>query len=406
MYLLRGAVQPSNLSSNKSVENGCVVAFGKPRFLIAPKGSQVGLEWFRRCCFNLYEGTGGADFSEEDFFKSLGRKLFKFVLRNYTTMNENDLPDSDFDANIKRIIEVMHEYFMRYFFPSLSERLDFPEKAPSRDKELQKISADGKKAGTTTGDKLFGYHTKDGKPQFVLIHVEAHGGDDAPFKQQQFKRYYRLRDLHLEAGITQLVIYIGETVPPQPTRHRESFEGTVNIHRFNAYFVRKQDREKLLEDAQTNPMALVILALLENLKTKNQAEHRRKTKLRLMRLCLESPFKNLTEQLLNFVDFTIALPKNDELIFQAEFNQILEIEMKPLIETHPESVMVKFYQRVIFDGKLYKEVLDEKDKETIVKMYEGGISAPKIAHFIKRDLKFVKDVIQEIKKRSADGNLA
>ncbi|MEK7257974.1 MAG: hypothetical protein AAB316_24660 [Bacteroidota bacterium] len=323
--------------------------------------------------------------------------------------NEHDPPIADFDARIKRAIEVMHEFFMRLFFPRLSLQLIFPEKAPSMDKELQKIFADWEKLGWTLCDKLFGYQTLDGDKHLVLIHIEAHGGDEAAFKKLQFMRFYRLLEKFPDAKITQLVLYIGDTVPPRPFEYRLEFEGTLTIHRFNIYLVKKQKRRILQQLSKVNPFALVILALLENLATKDDGERRRKTKLRLMRLCLESPFRDLIRELLIFVEFTIALPKDEEIIYREEIDLIMNTNqpVEPSVFTHPDNPLMMAAQHLVFKGKTYREFIEERENERekerqreILTMHQLGIEVEKIALIKKVEKKYVEQVIAESRNKA------
>lgn len=297
---------------------------------------------------------------------------------------------------------------MHYFFPGLSSQINFSKNVRFLDKEYQKLFADWEKKGWTAGDKLLEYQLKGGGKHLVLVHAEAHGGDQAIFKEQQFIRFYRIRDKHPDKMLTQLVIYTGKTMPPEPGTYHYSFEGTINMHQFNTCTVKEQDRQALERRGKENPFALVMLAALEHIETLDDGERRRKTKIRLIRLCLESPFRKMIGDLLTFVQFTIALPEKEEDLYREEVETILKQPKMGMRDVQPEATKTleimlwgktleqrdeEMKERLTkqiesklskqIESKLTKQIELKKQTEFILKMYNSGMEPAKIASILK-----------------------
>jgi hypothetical protein len=336
---------------------------------------------------------------------------------------------TDFDARWKIAIEQMHQHFMFMFFPHLATRVNFNKPVRSLDKELQKIFADWDKKGWTAGDKLLEYELIDGSSHYVLIHIEAHGGDDEDFKKLQFTRFYRIIDRHPDKKLTQIVFYTGETVPPSPGKFVYEFEGTKNVHRFNVCIIKNQNRATLEKLSLTNPFALIILASLEHIATKNDADFRRRTKIRLIRLCLQSPFKEMIGHLLTFVEFTIALPAEERLIYMEELETLITQPMQGLKELYPfevrnlemliwgkdideridkaaeekaikiaEEKAIKIVEEILKESTL--KLAREAEKKHILKMHELGIETDKIALILEVEQTYVLEIIEASQQQS------
>ena len=179
-------------------------------------------------------------------------------------------------------------------------------------------------------------------------------------------------DRHPDKKLTQIVFYTGETIPPLPNKYLYDFAGTKVVHQFNTCIIKDQSREMLEKQCQTNPFALVILASLEHIATKNDVEQRRRTKIRLIRLCLSSPFREIIGQLLIFVEFTIALPAEEERFYREELDQIIYQPMSEGLKArYPEEV--KTLEMLIWgkdlDERIEKEIV-KRTEERAVKLAE------------------------------------
>lgn len=84
----------------------------------------------------------------------------------------------DNDAHWKYLISIWFEDFVKFFMPTIYDKIDFTVKPIFLDKELDKINKDASKKGHKRCDKLVKVARKDGTEQWILIHIEVQGSYD------------------------------------------------------------------------------------------------------------------------------------------------------------------------------------------------------------------------------------
>ncbi len=306
----------------------------------------------------------------------------------------------NYDARWKDLVKAQHRHFMQKFYPALYPQIDFEKGVRFLDKELQKLLADWDKKGYRQGDLLLEYFLKTGKKQLVLVHIEIQHGFDSQLPRRMFITYYRIRDRFPEVPLTAFALYTGPKTPVPLDTYEEVFEGSTLSYRFNTFVVKAQREEALLRSA--NPIDLAILAGLYVLKIKDDAQRALHYKLKLARLCLEKGYdKQAIRDLIIFVSFLIALPEPQQIEYEKNILQILDMEPIPLIQEDPANARIVEY---LLLGKTLEERDMERDKERdmeriLISHFELNLKPNIIAKAFGLDLKFVKKVIEEAKKQ-------
>src|SRR5438045_1115866 len=105
------------------------------------------------------------------------------------------------DTAWKEILDAYFRDFVDYCLPQLSELIDWKKPWVSLDKELHSITKD-----TATGkrliDKLFKVYLKDGREQWVLIHLEIQGRPEEAFPERMFTYGYRIYDKYKQPVVS------------------------------------------------------------------------------------------------------------------------------------------------------------------------------------------------------------
>src|SRR5690606_19403289 len=105
--------------------------------------------------------------------------------------------------------------------------------------------------------------TKQGKKEWLLIHIEVQGYSQAVFARRMFTYYSRLMDKY-QIPVTCMALFLGKRNKNNAAFFETSCLGSTVRFDFNAYYVGEQ-REEILEE-HTNPFAVVILTALTALK--------------------------------------------------------------------------------------------------------------------------------------------
>ncbi|MDZ7896795.1 MAG: hypothetical protein U5N85_02045 [Arcicella sp.] len=106
-------------------------------------------------------------------------------------------------------------------------------------------------------------HTKKGKEEWILVHIEVQGSNDKQFKKRMFTYYYRTLDKY-DRDIASLAILTDKGKIFRPDKYERSFlETSVNFN-FKTYKVLDIDPQELEES--NNPFAVVMLVVQTALK--------------------------------------------------------------------------------------------------------------------------------------------
>ena len=108
-----------------------------------------------------------------------------------------------YDQVFKGILRRFFQDFMELFFPDIAGSLDF-DSVELQDKELFKGFPDGVQR---TPDFVVRVRTREGKPEMVIVHIEAQAGIEPRFGRRMFE-YYALLWLSFDTPIFPIVLFV------------------------------------------------------------------------------------------------------------------------------------------------------------------------------------------------------
>jgi len=168
------------------------------------------------------------------------------------------------DTLWKAILEDVFDDFLVFFFKEQAELFDLERGFEFLDKELEQLFPSGDdKTETKFVDKLVKVFTKAGTEEWILVHIEVQGYNDADFASRMFTYFCRIYDRY-KKPVTSIAIFTDARKSYRPQQFDYSFLGTQAMFRYNTYKVIDQEEEELRNS--NNPFAIVILTVLLALK--------------------------------------------------------------------------------------------------------------------------------------------
>jgi predicted transposase/invertase (TIGR01784 family) len=232
----------------------------------------------------------------------------------------------------KDVITDLFEEFLLFFSPNLYEQVDFTSPPIFLEQELQTIlpeSAGNKRVA----DKLVKLQLKNGKEQWVFVHIEVQGGYKKNFPKRMFQSFYRIMDMY-DQHVYALALFTDEDSKYNLNQLHYEFLGTELTYSYNTYRIASQSESSLLQSH--NPFALAVLAGLYAIKSKKNVDLTFKYKHNLMRILLQDKIRDkeikreYIQKLLIFIDHILRLPEEADIT--------LVQELKPLIDKE-EAIM-------------------------------------------------------------------
>ncbi|MES1988910.1 MAG: hypothetical protein V4440_12940 [Pseudomonadota bacterium] len=230
--------------------------------------------------------------------------------------------------------------------------------------------------------KLFKVYFKDGREQWVLVHIEVQGKPDEDFPKRMFTYAYRTFDKYQKPVIS-CAILTDDRKDWRPDRYEMETGGCYLGLKF--LVVKLLDyREKEAElDASGNIFASVILAQLKALEIKSKPDIQRKqAKFALTKRLYEKGFTKMqVVNLFQFIDWSIGLPKSLEIECA---NAVYELEGATKM-TYVSFIERRGIEKGKVDEKVKvaKRLLKEKVSPSIIKK-ATGLSVEKIKELKKK----------------------
>jgi predicted transposase YdaD len=242
---------------------------------------------------------------------------------------------------------------------------------------------------------------KNGKEEWILVHIEIQGGSTKGFPKRMFQYWYRIYDRY-GVDITALAIFTGNKRQQRPDTFHKTFMGTEITYRYNAYHIFDHSEAELL--AMDNPFALIVLAaqkaLLQGKVPEEELAGHRFTLARALIQSKKFGHKKI-EKLLFFLKNFIYIG-NEEINrkFDKQIEQLTggKVTTMGIIETikkieRDEGIEIgreKGIEEGIEKGK--QEVIEN----LIIKL---GLSDKQVADIAEMPVSFVKKVRTSLKKR-------
>jgi hypothetical protein len=200
------------------------------------------------------------------------------------------------------------------------------------DKELQQIVPQAEQ-GRRYVDKLVKVWLKGGQERWLLIHIEVQTWREAEFARRMYVYNYRIFDRY-DREVISLAI-LGDDDPAwRPSHFGYARWGFSTSIQFPAVKLLDYAPHWQALEADPNPFAVVVLAHLKTLETRQHPVERHGWKLRLAKGLYDRGMSaSDVRQLFRFIDWIMELPKGLQRDFWDTVNQYEEEKRVPYITT-------------------------------------------------------------------------
>lgn len=226
------------------------------------------------------------------------------------------------DSLWKAIIEDVFDDFLRFFFPQADELFAMEKGFEFLDKELEQLfPPQNDSFSPRYVDKLVKVYMKDGREEWILVHIEVQGYKDKLFAERMFTYYYRIFDKY-NKPITAFAIFTDDIIKYYPNKFEKSFLGTSISYEYNTYKITDQSEQELL--ISNNPFAIVILSVKAALKSKRINELELfQLKIDLAKTLLRKQFpKEKIRAIMNFLKYYVRFDSEETII---KFDKEIEL---------------------------------------------------------------------------------
>ncbi|HLU22127.1 MAG TPA: hypothetical protein VKZ77_06545 [Bacillaceae bacterium] len=285
----------------------------------------------------------------------------------------------NYDQLWKDVITDLFEEFLQFFSPDLSEEVDFTHSPQFLEQELKNIIPESN-SNDRVADKLVKLKLKDGKEQWIYVHIEVQGDYQKDFSKRMFQSFYRILD-RFDKKVYALALLAGESAKYITNQFHYEFYGTKLTYEYNTYPIASQSESTLLRSK--NPFALAVLAGLYVLNSNKNINMKYQYKLKLMRMLLQDKIeykeikREYIQKLFTFIDHIMRLPDEVDMKLVQEMKPIIEKEGKGMGLSLDDTSFAKFYRKEGLEEGLKKgkaEGEKQKAQEIAIKLLQKGES--------------------------------
>ncbi|MCG7333686.1 Rpn family recombination-promoting nuclease/putative transposase [Sporosarcina sp. ACRSM] len=214
---------------------------------------------------------------------------------------------SDQDGLWKKVIGELFEDFILFFATNLHAEIDFSQEPDFLDKELFQEVVD-KKKGRRFADRLAKVQLKNGKEQWILIHIEVQSRNEPEFPERMFQYFYRIYDRHQEK-IVAIAVHTSPNINTRPKHFSYDYLGTQLRYSYRHYQTEDYS-DKQLEQFD-NIFSKVVLAAKALQRTKDEAHQRYLFKSKLMHELIrhQNYSRTAIQAVFHFIDYLLELPE-------------------------------------------------------------------------------------------------
>jgi hypothetical protein len=214
---------------------------------------------------------------------------------------------TDSDSPWKEVLDQFLPLSVAFLFPDIYEAISWERRYEVLDKELQQIMHDAE-LGKRLADKLFKVWLKNGEEAWVLIHIELQNQLDREFAERMYVYNYRIYDRYRHR-VASLAVLGDEETSWRPNEFSYDLWGCQAGLRFRAVKLLDYAGQDAELESDPNPFALVVLAHLKTLETRNDAAARRTWKLRTTKGLYERGLDGeQIRRLFRILDWMMELP--------------------------------------------------------------------------------------------------
>ena len=294
------------------------------------------------------------------------------------------------DILLKSAFEEAFPDLLRFFFKDSVSIFEIERGFEFMDKELNDLFPElEKKGGGRLADMLVKTYLKDGREEWMLIHLEIQDQNDKHFAKRMFQYFYRIYDRY-SVPITAFAIFTGNSVPDKSIYFRHEFLGTTISYQYNCYHILDHTPEQLI--LTENPFALIVLAaqkalLINKIPEEELGQHR----LLIARALIKSG-KYGIEKIRRFMFFL----KTFVYIADAKINFNFDKEIDSLTNNQTAMGIIEAINMLTKEEGI-KEGIAKKSYEVVDKLLLAGkFSITEVANFANVTESFVRKVQKEI----------
>lgn len=223
----------------------------------------------------------------------------------------------------KTVLDEIFEDLLRFLRKDADEVYDLKRGFTFMDKELAELDPEpDDPPDTRFADKLVKVFHKDGKEEWVLLHIEIQGDTSLKleFSKRMFTYFYRILDKY-KCTISAIAIFTGPNGPSMPKKFEYEFHETSLTYAYETLSVVELSEDRLINS--DNPFAQVLLVAKTSLLEGRLAEEELlKQKIIVGKHLLQQGFvAKKTRAIIEFLDNTIRFEKK-------ELNHIFDKEIK------------------------------------------------------------------------------
>jgi hypothetical protein len=239
-------------------------------------------------------------------------------------------PPSDMDSGWKDVIEDFTEDFFRFYLPEMHQEIDFSQGVKFLDRELNEILSDSDNV-RREADRLLEVRLKDGRREWILIHIEVQGSRESGFAERMYVYNYRIFDKY-RRKVVSIALLIDGSPNFRPDRFRIELFGCEV--RFTFPVIKLLDFERPGLDDDDNPFAIITRVQLAKLKSEQDPDRRYNFRLDLTKKLYSGEYsKERIVRLYRFIDYVLKLPKPEALRFKKEIELFEEARTMPYISS-------------------------------------------------------------------------
>ena len=231
-------------------------------------------------------------------------------------------PD-DYDNPWKQALEGAFPEFMAFYFPEAAARIAWERGHEFLDQELRQVVRDAE-SGKRHVDKLARVLLLDGQEDWIYIHIEVQGSDEAAFAERMFVYHYRLFDRY-RRPVASLAVLADEAPNWRPSAYAHELFGCRLDFAFPA--VKLLDYQPRLAGLmeESNPFAWITAAHLLTQQTRGDPASRFNAKFMLVRRMYQRGWtRQRVIDLFAVLDWMMRLPKDLDRQLWQEINLIEE----------------------------------------------------------------------------------
>jgi hypothetical protein len=226
---------------------------------------------------------------------------------------------SEYDSPWKEALDRFLRNFLEFFFPHIAADIAWERGYEVLDKELEQIDRAGE-IGNRLADKLFKVWRINGQETWLLIHVEIQAQPDQDFPERMYVYNYRIYDCY-RRPVVSLALLGDDRRDWRPTEFGYNVWDCEVRLRFLMKKLLDYSEDLAMLEAHLNPIALIVLAHLQSMATRDHPGNRKVWKVRLIKGLLDRGLNAADiRQLFKMIDWLLELP--EELAKQ--FDQEIE----------------------------------------------------------------------------------